>query len=263
MTEVASQQQKEPFHRTWLGVLLLWPILLSIWIWKRENWSEQKRLGLIMGFWGIIFVTSIIFRVTTNSYDKGLEEGKRLAIKQSALTSFPTSVSLPLFTTQPTSIPPEPTVIPESSPTSELKPYIVSEIGRDVAGDNSNVSTFKNSDGSIDVINNIQVANQPPFGAEVYTRKWVTEFLSKSYTSGLKIRYVLVTISFLHSGNPATRVGLGINRAKIYSYEEWKEFTPYDLCNWLKKIQNGDNINPGDPGYDPSDWAFAKNYSCN
>lgn len=100
-------------------------------------------------------------------------------------------------------------------------------------------------------------------GLDAYTRKWVTDFLSKSYTSGLKIRYVLVTVSFLRTGIPATRVGLGINRAKIYTSKDWKEFTPYDLCNWLVGIQVGYDIDPSDPNFDPSNWAFAKNYKCN
>jgi len=161
---------------------------------------------------------------------------------------------------------PTPSVLPKPTPeiVEEIDPYdVMVAIGKGVT-DNSNVSVFKNKDGSIDVINNIQLTPEVNIGLgfDTYTRKWITEFLAKSYTSDLKIRYVLVTVSFLNTGRLATRVGIGINQASKYSDEEWKKFTPYDLCNWLNRIQIGDNVDPDSSAFNPSNWVFAKNYNC-
>lgn len=276
-------QIKKPWYKTWWGILaivfFLWPFFLTYWVWK-QNWTLKTRYALIGAIWFFIF---IIF-ISNSSYQAGLKKEKQTALLALTPIASPTQSAKDgncigpdgkrLFLSteecekfnnawknpqQPQQQAQQPTTTPTPS-----DPYaILSKIGREGAGDNSNVSIFKNDDGSVDVINNIQLTPEVTWGIDAYTRKWITEFLSKSYTSGLNIRYVLVTVSFLNTGQPATRVGLGLNLAKKYTDTEWKEFTPYDLCKWLGQIQTGDDIDPGNPNYDPSDWAFAKNYKCN
>lgn len=226
--------------------------------WQESSWKNfrskplwYKAISAIV----FLFIVFIVIGILSPKGQKSAQEGKEAGSKASSKTES-TSTATPQPSLTPSS---------ETAPTLQknLTPYeIISQIGKDVAGGSSNVSVFKNSDGSIDVINNIQFTPEVTWGMDAAIRKWVTEFLSKSYTTDLDIRYVLVTVSPLGTGRPATRVGLGADLAKKYTKEEWQEFTPYDLCKWLTGIQDGDDIDPSDPSYDPSTWAFAKNYDC-
>lgn len=210
--------------------------------WQKSWWS--KLIIVVVG----LFIFFVILSFFSPQRQKKIDEGINVAKDT---------------TTEPSPSPEEQIAVSEQSPQVALSPYeIMTQVGKDAAGDNSNVSVFENDDGSIDVINNIQLTPEITFGLDAATRKWVTEFLSKSYTSGLNIRYVLVTVSYLGTDIPAVRVGLGIDRAKSFSKEEWEKVLPYDLCKWLTRVQVGDSTDPGDPSFVPSNWAFAKNYEC-
>ena len=246
------------------------------------GWSDRKKIFVFLGLIGFAFFYGSSFaRARINKAQNEKSANARLDdIKVVKFSPNPTLEPSPTPSFLPTLEPsPTPSFLPEStlepSPTPSLPkpvPEIVEEIdpydamvaiGKDVT-DNSNVSVFKNKDGSIDVINNIQLTPEVNigWGFDASTRKWITEFLTKSYTSDLKIRYVLVTVSFLNTGRPATRAGLGVNQASKYSETEWNSFTPYDLCTWLKQTQIGDNVDSSSSSFNPSNWAFAKNYTC-
>lgn len=217
--------------------------------WQRAWWS--KLILITVG----LFTFFIVLGLLSPEGQKNLQEGKETGSKTASKTEDTQTAT------------PQPSLTPSAETAltlqENLTPYeIMLQVGKDVAGDNSNVSVFKNSDGSIDVINNIQFTPEVTWAMDAAIREWVTKFLSKSYTSDLDIRYVLVTVSPLGTGRSATRAGLGVDLAKKYTKEKWQQFTPYDLCKWLTGIQEGDDINPSDPSYDPSSWAFAKNYDC-
>lgn len=216
--------------------------------WHKAWWS--KSILIAVGLFSLFVVLGILSPQGKKNLQEGKEAGSTASKTESA----------PLATPQPSLTP-----SPETTPIQQvnLTPYeIMSKIGKDISGNSSSVSVFKNADGSIDVINNIQFTPEVTWGMDAAIREWVTKFLSKSYTTYLDIRYILVTVSPLGTGRPATRVGLGADLAKKYTKEEWQEFTPYDLCKWLSGIQEGDDIDPSNLSYDPSSWAFAKNYDC-
>lgn len=145
---------------------------------------------------------------------------------------------------------------PTSTPQPKDAFTVLSEIGKEVT-DNSNISVFDNDDGTIDVINNIVLTPGIEWGLDAYTRRWVTDYLSKTYTSGLPIRYALITIAFTGTDRDAVRVGLGVNQAENITQEQWKETNPYDLCNWIKRVSTGENQD------DYANSTFADNYKCN
>ena len=150
---------------------------------------------------------------------------------------------------------------PLSEVVEEADPYdVMVDIGKSVT-DSSNVSVFDNKDRSIDVINNIQLTPEVDWdwAMDVKAKEWATGFITRSYSSGLKIRYVLVTVSFIKTGRPVTRVGLGIKQAAKFTNEDWDSFQPTMLCSVLEDIQIGDNVDPSVPAFNPSNWAFAKN----
>lgn len=160
-----------------------------------------------------------------------------------------------------------PTSSPEPTPTNPnlASPHeAMSKIGKEVS-EKSNVSVFPQVDGSIDVTNNIIITPEINSNRlfDTSTRQWVTEFLQKTFTSDYKIRHVLITVSFVGTSRPATRVALGINQAKDITQEQWKDVTPYDLCNWLKKVSTGENPDYASPEFtDYANSTFTRNYNC-
>jgi hypothetical protein len=160
---------------------------------------------------------------------------------------------------------PTQTPVPNTpTPTIPTDPYeYLVTLGKDVAGgDASSITIAKNTDGSIDVYNNIAMVPEIDSDStmDLYTRRWVTKFIKGSYLSGINIRYVLVTVSFIGTGRPATRVGMGVKQAEKISNEDWDGLGSTMLCDVINSMmQNGDNLDPDEPGYDPSNWIFAKN----
>jgi hypothetical protein len=168
----------------------------------------------------------------------------------------PTPEPNPSPTTKPTDAPtPTPTTL---APIPTESPYVVfSKIGREVT-ENSNLNVFENKDRTIDVYNIIE--NEPEgvweSGFEASERQWITEFLSKVYTSNYRVRYVQISVTWLNAGVPPTKVGLGINQARNISKDEWNNVTPYDLCTWLKSVSTFLNEN------DYASSTFTENYEC-
>jgi len=225
--------------------------------------SDKKKLLIILALIGFAFSYGSSFassRINKPKVDsKIVKTSPKPTWKPSPKSSF-----LPEPTPEP-SFQPGPSILPESTleilKEEEIDPYdIMVGIGNEVT-DNSTVSVFKNKDGSVDVINNIQLTPEVDWkwAMDVKAKEWTTKFISQTYNSGLNIRYALVTVSFLNTGRPATRVGLGITQANKFSDDDWKSFEPTMLCSVLEGIQIGDNTNPDSPSFNPSNWAFAKN----
>lgn len=258
--------------------LTLWPLTaLVIWNWiktLKEEWELPLKivfvifgifisaawLGAISGImsggrvgWGSGNGNNISRKASPPTLQVGNcigPDGKRISLSTDECKKFNDAWKNPQKAKQdqPTQI-----VAPRLS-----DPYeILSQIGKEGAGDNSSVSVFDNDDDTIDVINNIVLRPEIEFGLDAYTRKWVTDFFVKTYASDLPIRYVLVTVAFTGTGRSAVRVGIGVNQAKNITKDEWKNTTPYDLCNWIKQVATGENKN------DYANSTFAENYKCN
>lgn len=90
---------------SWWKILLsfiVWPILLTLWIWKRD-WNKKVRIGLIAGLW--ILILSLL------SKQQSYQAGSQLNIVS---TDSPTIVaSIPSITST------------KETPTAEFKPTVV------------------------------------------------------------------------------------------------------------------------------------------
>lgn len=111
--------------------ILLFPFLISYWIWTKSNWSKRVRLGLIAGVWLSIALAGVISRIGQDSYQKGykaeMDETSQFNSPLAQTTIIPSITPIPteeptvISTTEPTqiqTIDPSPSLIPTSEPTT-------------------------------------------------------------------------------------------------------------------------------------------------
>ena len=82
----------KPFYKKWWGIILIiffFPFFFTYLIWKKSNWSVNKRLGLITGMWILFLVMGALNPASrTPKHEQSINTG-------TAPTAVPTQATIP------------------------------------------------------------------------------------------------------------------------------------------------------------------------
>ena len=118
-----SQSSPKKWYKTPWGILILlviWPVSLSYYVWKRDI-PVWARVLLILAIWVLPFAIignsspEYSKRAIQEAYKKGYEEGKATVSKTNSNPPTLIATSMPIQT-------PTPSPVPTSKPTQTLKP---------------------------------------------------------------------------------------------------------------------------------------------